>query len=210
MAAAIFSAGKVKILKNTLVFKDGTEISSTDAANSVTNASTSTDDAIARFDSTTGKIVQDSGVTITDADVVSGATQLNVDNMRLDGNTLSSTDTDGDINIDPDGTGDVKINGAVVISVDKIYNIQADSGAFTAIANSTTVVTTSGGAATVTLPAPATTEFVTIKDGGNAETNNITINQAVAETIDGAASYVISSNYGSVTLVSDSVNWWIL
>ena len=34
---------------------------------------------------------------------------LNVDNLTLNGNTLSSTDTDGDINIDPDGTGQVNI-----------------------------------------------------------------------------------------------------
>lgn len=34
------------------------------------------------------------------------ADQLNVDNLRLDGNTISSTDTNGDITIDPDGTGD--------------------------------------------------------------------------------------------------------
>lgn len=31
--------------------------------------------------------------------------QLNVDNLRLDGNTLSSTDTNGNINLTPDGTG---------------------------------------------------------------------------------------------------------
>jgi len=36
-----------------------------------------------------------------------GADQLNVDNLRLDGNTISSTDTNGDITLDPNGTGDV-------------------------------------------------------------------------------------------------------
>ena len=33
----------------------------------------------------------------------------NVDNLRLDGNTFSSTNTDGDINIDPNGTGEIVI-----------------------------------------------------------------------------------------------------
>ena len=37
------------------------------------------------------------------------ADQLNVDNLRLDGNTISSTDTNGDITLDPDGTGDTII-----------------------------------------------------------------------------------------------------
>ena len=35
--------------------------------------------------------------------------QWNVDNLTLDGNTLSSTDTDGDINIDPNGSGEIVI-----------------------------------------------------------------------------------------------------
>ena len=35
--------------------------------------------------------------------------QWNVDNLRLDGNTLSSTNTDGDINIDPNGSGEIVI-----------------------------------------------------------------------------------------------------
>jgi|13_taG_2_1085334.scaffolds.fasta_scaffold43711_2 hypothetical protein len=37
------------------------------------------------------------------------ADQLNVDNLRLDGNTISSTDTNGDITIDPDGTGAIEL-----------------------------------------------------------------------------------------------------
>ena len=37
------------------------------------------------------------------------ADQLNVDNLRLDGNTISSTDTNGDITLDPNGTGDTII-----------------------------------------------------------------------------------------------------
>lgn len=55
------------------------------------------------------------------------STQLNVDNMRIDGNTLSSTDTDGDINITPDGAGEVNITTAT--NVDKIVVGGASSGA---------------------------------------------------------------------------------
>ena len=35
--------------------------------------------------------------------------QWNVDNLRLDGNTVSSTNTDGDIVLDPNGTGEINI-----------------------------------------------------------------------------------------------------
>ena len=35
--------------------------------------------------------------------------QWNVDNIRIDGNIISSTNTDGDINLDPNGTGEIII-----------------------------------------------------------------------------------------------------
>lgn len=40
------------------------------------------------------------------------ADQLNVDNIRIDGNTISSTDTNGNVNIDPAGTGDTVMTGS--------------------------------------------------------------------------------------------------
>ena len=39
----------------------------------------------------------------------SAVTDLRVDNLQLDGNTVSSTNLNGDITIDPNGTGDVNI-----------------------------------------------------------------------------------------------------
>lgn len=49
--------------------------------------------------------VQTTATTLTSADVMSGLTQLNVDNLRLDGNTISSTDTNGNIQLTPNGNG---------------------------------------------------------------------------------------------------------
>ena len=54
------------------------------------------------------------GDTITD---LNGVTSLDVDNLTLDGNTISSTDTDGDILLDPDGTGSVDVNSARIINL---------------------------------------------------------------------------------------------
>lgn len=42
-----------------------------------------------------------------------GADQLNVDNLRLDGNTISSTDTNGNITLDPNGTGVIDAVGTL-------------------------------------------------------------------------------------------------
>lgn len=79
------------------------------------NFSVGTDNAVARYDTTAGAVLQNSGVTITDADVCNGITQLNVDNLRLDGNTVSSTDTNGDVTIEPNGTGNINLSSDAVL-----------------------------------------------------------------------------------------------
>lgn len=89
-----------------------------DVSSFVEGPASSTDEAIVRYDGTTGKLVQNSGVTIDNSNVVSGATQLNVDNLRLDGNTLSSTDTNGDVELNPDGTGEIIAHANVLPNAD--------------------------------------------------------------------------------------------
>jgi hypothetical protein len=88
----------------------------------VVGPASSTDNAVARFDLTTGKIIQNSGVTINDSDVVSGATQLNVDNLRLDGNTISTTDTNGNLTVAPNGTGYAVFDGTQAVLLPKGNN----------------------------------------------------------------------------------------
>jgi len=51
------------------------------------------------------------------------ATYCAVDNLLLDGNTLSSTDANGDITLDPNGTGDINLTtagGNVIIPVEDL------------------------------------------------------------------------------------------
>ena len=54
--------------------------------------------------------------------------QWNVDNLRLDGNVISSTDTDGDIKLDPNGSGEVHIPDDTFLSFgdDKDAKIEYD------------------------------------------------------------------------------------
>jgi hypothetical protein len=76
-------------------------------------------------------------------------------------------------------------------------------------ANNIVVVNKStGSATTITLPTgPATGQIHIIKDGkGDAATNNITI-QGNGKNIDGAASRVVSFNYGAVSLVYNGTQW---
>lgn len=69
-------------------------------------------------------------------------------------------------------------------------------------------------ARTLTLPNPANVTAgtqIVIKDvTGGANANNITINPFASETIDGAASKVINTNYGTVTLFTNGTNWFTI
>ena len=91
---------------------------------------------------------------------------------------------------------------------DKVY-VSAKSTAFTAAVGYTYLINT-GTAVTVTLPSAVTNAAIVFKDStGTAATNNVTINRADSATIDGATSQAISSNYGSMKLISAGTNWFI-
>ena len=48
---------------------------------------------------------------------IAGVTQLDVDNIRTNGNTISSTDSNGNIVLDPNGSGTVDVNSSRITSV---------------------------------------------------------------------------------------------
>jgi hypothetical protein len=74
-----------------------------------TGSGAGTDDCLARWNGTGVFLLQDSAFCVTDAGVGSGLSQLNLENLRLDGNTISSTDANGNLNLTPNGTGQVVI-----------------------------------------------------------------------------------------------------
>lgn len=51
------------------------------------------------------------------ATALAGLTELTVDNININGNTISSTDTNGNISLDPNGLGSVDVNGAKITNV---------------------------------------------------------------------------------------------
>ena len=92
--------------------------------------------------------------TIADATgKITVSTELAVDNLNLSGNTLASTDTNGDIVIAPNGTGDVQLDADTVRVGD---------------ANSNALITTNGtGDLVLNTNSGTNSGFITIEDGVN-------------------------------------------
>lgn len=163
----------------------------------VAGPASATDNAVVRFDGTSGKLVQNSAVTIADttgdittsgqlnattADLtnlevtnikakdgtaaasiadstgkITVSTELAVDNLNLSGNTISSTDSNGNIVLAPNGTGDVQVD-ADTLRV-------GDSG-------SDATIQSNGNADLILKTGNATTGQVTLADGANG---NLTV-----------------------------------
>ncbi len=163
----------------------------------VAGPASATDNAVVRFDGTSGKLIQNSAVTIADttgdittsgqlnattADLtnlevtnikakdgtaaatiadstgkITVSTELAVDNINISGNTISSTDSNGNIVLAPNGTGDVQVD-ADTLRV-------GDSGADATIQSN-------GNADLILKTGNATTGTITLADGANA---NLTV-----------------------------------
>jgi hypothetical protein len=68
------------------------------------------------------------GATQTD---LNGITSIDIDNITIDGNTISTTDTDGDLILSPDGTGDINANSHKIVNIlDPVADQDAASKAY--------------------------------------------------------------------------------
>lgn len=105
-----------------------------------------------------------------------------------------------------------KLTGNSQLIEDYLQKHAAKTSAYTTVAADRIIgVDTSGGAVTITLGSAtvAAGRAIIIKDeGGAAATNNITVATEGAETIDGAATDVINTNYGSCGYYSNGTNWF--
>ena len=96
------------------------------------------------------------------------STLLNVDNLRLDGNTLSSTDSNGNVVLAPNGTGDVQLDADTV-------RVGDSAAAVTLTSNGAGALTvTTGGAADLILNTNSGTNSGSITIG-NGTNGNITV-----------------------------------
>ena len=81
------------------------------------NFTSTNDNRLVKSDGTGGDAIQETGIIVDDSNNISGVNSFSVGNLSLSGNTISSTDTNGSINITPDGTGKVVIPTARITSL---------------------------------------------------------------------------------------------
>lgn len=84
-----------------------------------TNNFTVTSGAVSTKSITLGSSTLSLGSTTT---AIAGLTELTVDNLNFNGNTITSTDTNGDIILNPNGTGKVDVSGAIITGVAEPVN----------------------------------------------------------------------------------------
>lgn len=110
------------------------------------------------------------------------AKQLNIDNIRIDGNTISSTDANGDINMIPNGTGDLVIPNGASFAPTTTGGLGLD----TSITDYTPLLKYYGGAEELTVLALPTTNLSTTD--GYVVAYNATNNELEMVAASGSAS----------------------
>ncbi len=121
---------------------------------------------------------------------------INVDNLTLDGNTISSTNSNGDIIISPHGTGDVDVGTSKIINVtDPTADQHAATKAYVDAQNTAQYLSITGdtGSDTVDLD-----DEVLDFEGDTYVTATVTANKV---TISHDTSGVTAGTYGSQTAI---------
>jgi len=126
---------------------------------------------------------KDSGGSVVE--IGTNPTILNVDNLRLDSSTLSSTDTNGNINITPNGTGSTVVT-----------NLSASAAALTdptitgAILED--VYTISDGAAFEIDPGNGSIQLITLGASRTPKATNFAAGESVTLMVDDGSAYTLT------------------
>lgn len=126
---------------------------------------------------------KDSGGNVVE--IGTNPTIINVDNLRLDGSTLSSTDTNGNINITPNGTGSTvvtKLSASAAALTDPLI-----TGAILE-----DVYTISDGAAFEIDPGNGSIQLITLGASRTPKATNFAAGESVTLMVDDGTAYTLT------------------
>ena len=146
-------------------------------------------DVLAIVDATGPETKKASVSAIVGAGALAGVGELKVDNITINGNAITSTDTNGNIDLTPDGTGEVNISkvdiDAGAIDGTVIGGASAAAGTFTTVTSSGNVtITGTGGLGYATGSGGAVTQITSRTTGVTLDKTNgaITLVSAAGTT----------------------------
>lgn len=146
------------------------------------------------------------GLTLVESVTFTGLTTVNGGNLRLTGNTVSSTDTNGDINLTPNGTGKV-VTSAADINGGAIDGTPIGASAASTVKGTTVQATTSIGYPTgtggaVTQLTSKSTGVTLDKICGQITMNNATLNRTTSVTFTLTNSFIAATDVVVVNIAS--------
>ena len=203
-AAADSGTGTAITTSGTFTFTGGTGVTTSvsgttvtivaDNNGDVTATGTPVDNQLAVWDSATS-IEGDANLT-WDGSTLSVTGALDIDNIKIDGNTISSTDTDGAIDLSPDGAGVVTMYNAyrfpTAVTASNDYVLTAQTDGTTAWAE------VSGGSGTVTSVAGSGTSGITVTGGPITTSGTLTVD--LDDTAVTPGTYGDASNVAQITI----------
>ena len=135
------------------------------------------------------------GDTITD---LNGLTSVDIDNITIDGNTISSTNVNGNIILDPNGTGSVNVSGA------QITNVGAPSLGTDAATKAYVDGITGGESIALSITGDTGSDAIALADSALDFTGSTGITTAVTDnnvSISITNTGVTAATYGSATAI---------
>jgi hypothetical protein len=189
-------------------FASGSSISLRPTADSIDRkadgASSSTDNAIARFDSTSGKILQNSVVTVGDTGDVSGVSSLTAsDHVSIGGNSTAAGYAEF-LEDSDNGSNKVTLTAPSSLAGDATVTLPSSTGTLaltTSLPNTFSTIQVSGQSDVV---ADSTSDTLTLVAGSNVTitTNAGSDSITIASTGGGGGGTLADGDYGDVTVSS--------
>ena len=143
-----------------------------------------------------------SGVVNSSLTSVGTLGSLQVDNVNVNGNVISSTDTNGNIDLDPNGTGVVRSLGAAAIRF-----MDSDNSNYAAIVAPASVTSDY----TITLPAAGGAANEILQYDGSQNASFVSNTRTLNFVIDGGGSAITTGKKGVIVIDGDyTVTGWTI